>query len=264
MLDDAILYNATAGVATVTINRAHKHNAFNDKMLCALTNAFNCAKEDASVRVIILQSVGDTFSAGADLHWMKRMVNYSEAENRADATVLAHMLNTLYHCPKPTIAKIQGAAFGGALGLIACCDIAIATKLSKFCLSEVKLGLAPATIAPYVIEAIGVRAAKRYMQSAEVFSAATAHKLGLLTEVVSETELDEQVSTFVQLFLHNGPQAMAATKALISHCTNHPLDEALIDHTSRLIAQLRVSPEGQEGLNAFFDKRAASWRQQEL
>lgn len=256
-----ILYDQDdRGVVTITLNRPDKHNAFDEVMIEQLNDAFITANNDPTVRVLILSANGKTFSAGADLKWMKKMVDYDYETNHKEAMALATMLNHLYTLNKPTIARINGAAFGGAVGLIACCDMAIGTKLSKFCLSEVKLGLTPATIAPYVIKAIGARHAKRFMQTAEVFNASHAKRIGLLSEAVSEEELDANMEMFINQCLHASPQALTITKRLIDLCDGHPIDEQLMNNTAATIASIRVSEEGQEGLHAFFDKRPAHWQ----
>lgn len=252
------------GVATVTLNRPHMHNAFDAMLISQLSDVFKHLSDDDTVRVVILAANGKSFSAGADLNWMQAMVNYSYDENLADAKALAAMLSSLHRLNKPTIARVQGAAFGGAIGLIACCDIAIASKLSKFCLSEVKIGLIPATISPYVIEAIGARAAKRYFCTAEVFSARRARRLGLLSEAVTEEELDSTIESIVEPILRNSPQAVSAAKQLVFKVQNRTIDSALIDMTCEEIATIRVSPEGQEGLQAFLQKRPANWNKAAL
>jgi len=255
-----ILYEVDhMGVARITLNRPEKHNAFDDAMIAELTRSFEKAGSDPAVRAVVLASNGKNFCAGADAGWMQRMAGYSEAQNRTDAMQLATMLQTLYRLPKPTIARVQGAAFGGAVGLIACCDMAVACKMSKFCLSEVKLGLIPATISPYVIEAMGKRVAKRYFQTAEVFSARRARRLGLVSEAVSEDQLDDEVNALLTALLRNGPTAIAEAKALIEQVAGAPIDESVMQNTSDWIARIRVSEEGQEGLNAFLEKRAPTW-----
>lgn len=246
-------------VAFVTLNRAEKHNAFDDEMIGELTRIFRQAGEDSQVRAVVLQAKGKSFSAGADLNWMKKMANYTQQQNEADAMALATMLQTLYSMPKPTIARVQGAAFGGAVGLIACCDIAIGSKLSKFCLSEVRIGLIPATISPYVIEAMGSRVCRRYFQTAEVFSARRARRLGLLSEAVTESELDSTIDDIIANIVKNGPQAVAQAKALVQWVSSQPIDDNLLHQTSQQIAQIRTSQEGQEGLSAFLEKRSAAW-----
>ena len=259
--NSSVLYQLdNRGVATVTLNRPDIHNAFDDQLITELSNIFQKIGQDDDVRVMILASKGKSFCAGADLNWMKRMADYSYEENLADANALAQMLLTLNELPKPTIARVQGAAFGGAVGLIACCDIAIGSKLSKFCLSEVKLGLMPATISPYVIDAIGARAARRYFMSAEVFSSRRARRLGLLSEAVTEEELDDTIELLIEQLLKNAPNAVAAAKQLVFDVRDTPAGPDLLNLTSSRIAAARVSPEGQEGLSAFLQKRRPSWR----
>jgi methylglutaconyl-CoA hydratase len=259
--NSAVLYQLdNRGVATVTLNRPDIHNAFDDQLIAELTTIFQQIGQDDNVRVMILASKGKSFCAGADLNWMKRMADYSYEENLADANALAQMLLTLNELPKPTIARVQGSAFGGAVGLIACCDMAIGSKLSKFCLSEVKLGLMPATISPYVIDAIGARAARRYFTTAEVFSSRRARRLGLLSEAVTEEELDQTVELLVTHLLKNAPKAVASAKQLVFDLRDTPAGKDLLDLTCERIATARVSAEGQEGLSAFLQKRKANWR----
>ncbi|MBU2877331.1 enoyl-CoA hydratase/isomerase family protein [Aliiglaciecola lipolytica] len=259
--EDVIYALDSRGVATITLNRPEVHNAFDDNTIALLTDCFKRVARDDKARVLVLQANGKSFCAGADLNWMKRMANFSYEENLADANALAHMLHTLYTLPKPTIAKIQGAAFGGAVGLVSCCDIAIASRLSKFCLSEVKLGLIPATISPYVIDAIGDRVARRYFMTAEVFSARRARRLGLVSEAVTEEELNSTVDLLVTQIINNGPVAVAAAKQLVFDIKDEQLDQELIEKTSLRIATTRVSAEGQEGLAAFLEKRQPAWRE---
>jgi methylglutaconyl-CoA hydratase len=248
------------GVATVTLANPERHNAFDDGMIAALRNTFEALGTDASVRVVILAAEGRSFSAGADLNWMRRMADYGVEENLEDARALAQMLRSLDTLPRPTIARVQGAAFGGAVGLVSCCDIAIGTPRASFSLSEVKIGLVPATIAPYVVAAIGARAARRYFQSAERFDAAQALALGLLSEVVEEERLDAAIDAMVEALLANGPAAVSAAKKLVCDVSGRPVDAELMEVTSRLIAEIRVSEEGQEGLGAFLEKRPPRWR----
>lgn len=259
-MENAVTYRINDdNIAVITLNRAEKHNAFNDEMIKELEHLFKKAGSDHTVRAVVLQAEGKSFSAGADLNWMKKMASYTEEQNHNDAMALATMLHTLHTLPKPTIAKVQGAAFGGAIGLIACCDIAIGSKLSKFCLSEVKIGLIPATISPYVIEAMGTRICRRYFQTAEVFSARRARRLGLLSEVVNEDELDSTVDDIIEKILKNGPQAVSQSKALVQWVSHKTIDAQMLDETSKLIAKVRTSEEGQEGLSAFLEKRSAAW-----
>ena len=248
------------GVATVTLNNPDKHNAFDDKIIEALTVIFTdiAARED--IKLMVLASTGKSFSAGADLAWMKRMANYSLDDNLKDATALANMLKALNFLPQPTIAKIQGAAFGGAVGLASCCDIVIAASKASFCLSEVKLGLIPATIGPYVVNAIGLKAARRYFITAERFFADKAQQIGLVDEVVALEKLNAEVDKMVSTLLLNGPQAIRAAKKLALDVAFQPFSDTLLQDTSERIAHLRVSTEGQEGLTAFFDKRSPAWQ----
>lgn len=246
-------------VAKVTLNRPEVHNAFNEDVISGLIECFERVENDVKIRVMLLQASGKSFSAGADLNWMQKMANYSEAENMADAQQLALMFSKLYHISKPTIARVQGSAFGGAVGLVACCDIAIATRLSKFCLSEVKLGLIPATISPYIVQVVGPRIAKRLFMTAEVISARRARRIGLVSETVSEDELDFEVYKIINNLLNNGPKAVAMAKAIVEQVAYKPIDTALMQFTSEKIAAVRVSQEGQEGLTAFLDKRSAPW-----
>ena len=261
-MTDPVLFNIDErGVATVTLNRPEKHNAFDDSLIAQLTEIFKRVGEDKTIRAMVLQANGKNFCAGADLNWMKRMADYSFDENVADAKKLADMLWHLNYMPKPTIARVQGAVFGGAVGLVACCDMAVASKLSKFCLSEVKLGLIPATISPYVIAAMGARVARRYFLTAEVFSARRARRLGLLSETVTEEELDSCVNDMLDHILNNGPQAVAAAKQLIFDVDSPQCEEEVIEKTCLRIATVRVSEEGQEGLGAFLEKRNPRWRE---
>lgn len=253
-------YNIDAlGVARVTLNRPDVHNAFDENVIQSLIKIFDQISSDEQVRVMILQARGKSFSAGADLNWMKKMATYAYEENKQDADQLASMLNKLYTLNKPTIARVQGAAFGGAVGLVACCDIAVGSKLSKFCLSEVKIGLVPATISPYVISAVGLREAKRLFMTAEVISSRRARRLGLLNETVSEEDLDITIDNIISDILKNGPVAVSQAKALASMVAERPIDNDLIDFTSDTIAKIRISAEGQEGLSAFLEKRKANW-----
>lgn len=260
-MNNPVLLNVDdRGVATVTMNRADKHNAFNEEVIAALTDAFAIVEADPRTRVMVLTGAGASFSAGADLNWMRKFVDYTVEENMADARKLAAMLETLNSLKLPTIACVNGPAFGGGVGLVACCDIAIATTRASFMLSEVKLGLVPATISPYVVAAIGPRAARRYFLTAERFDAPTAKDIGLLHEVVSDdagmaTLRDQLIATI----LANGPEAVAAAKDLIFAVTGVVIDEALQANTARRIAERRVSREGQEGVAAFFDKRKPDW-----
>lgn len=254
-----IVTSSNSGIVMVKLNREAKQNAFDDELIIELMAAFKKTAADPQARVMILCSEGKNFSAGGDLAWMKRVAAYSREENLLDAGALAHMLNTLNTMPIPTIARVQGAAFGGAVGLVACCDMAIAAQRASFCLSEVKIGLVPATISPYVINAIGQRAARRYFVTAERFSAITAANLGLVSEVVADTELDQHIDKLVEHILRNGPQAVKEAKKLIHDFAGRSIDKALIAETGERIADLRASAEGQEGLSAFLEKRQPQW-----
>jgi len=247
------------GVATVTLNNPDKHNAFDDEVIALLTNIFKQLSQDKQVKLVVLASTGKSFCAGADLGWMKRMADYSYEENLADSNALAELFKTIHFMPQPTIAKIQGAAFGGAVGLAACCDMVVAAERASFCLSEVKLGLIPATISPYVIKAIGERASRRFFLTAERFFAAKAQELGLVSEVVTAEELDNKTQELINATLGNGPQAVHAAKELIADVANKEINDELIAETSKRIASIRVGEEGQEGLTAFFEKRPATW-----
>lgn len=249
------------GVATVTLNNPDKHNAFDDIIIAKLTNIFAEIADRKDIHLMVLASNGKSFSAGADLGWMKRMASYSYEENLKDANALANMLHALNFLPQPTIAKIQGAAFGGAVGLASCCDIVIAASKASFCLSEVKLGLIPATISPYVVDAIGLKASRRYFLTAERFFASTAQQLGLVSEVVELEELDVATIEMIKTTLANGPIAVREAKELAFDVAYQEITPSLMNETSERIAKLRVSEEGQEGLTAFFEKRSPSWLQ---
>lgn len=247
------------GVATLTLSRPEVHNAFNDRVIADLTTAFGTLADDPAVRGLILTGAGASFSAGGDLDWMRSMTRYTEDENRRDALALARMLDALDRFPKPTVARVNGAALGGGVGLVACCDIAIAADSARFGLTEVRLGLAPATIAPYVVRAIGPRQARRYFLTGERFDAARALALGLVHEVVPAQQLDTAVERIVADLLRGGPAALGECKALVRMVQETPEREALMAATADLIARMRVTPEGQEGLAAFFEKRTPAW-----
>ncbi|MGK0248820.1 MAG: methylglutaconyl-CoA hydratase [Oleispira sp.] len=247
------------GVTILTLNRPAINNAFDDEMISLLIEALDDCRLNDDVKVVKLTGAGKHFSAGADLNWMRRMADLDYSENREDAGQLARLMSSLYHLNKPTIAQISGASYGGAIGLIACCDIAIASEKSIFCLSEVKIGLIPAVISPYVVKAIGERQARRYFITAEVIKSEQALALNLVHEVVPLEALKPRVDEIVSLMLNNGPKAMGISKALVQKVVNEKLDDDLKHHTRDLIAQVRVSEEGQEGLSAFLEKRPANW-----
>lgn len=250
-----------AGIRELRLNRPKVHNAFDDRLIADLTTALDDAGRDPSVRVVVLTGVGASFSAGADLNWMREMAKASEEENHADSLRLAALMRTLQFLPKPTIARVNGAAYGGGVGLIACCDIAVGVKTAKFGLTEVKLGLVPAVISPYVIAAIGLRQARRLFLTGEIFDAAMATQIGLLHEAVDVDQLDETVYALLKQLGKAGPAAQYEAKNLAFGMHGLTEDEAKrIDHdNAALIARLRVSHEGQEGLGAFLDKRAPGW-----
>lgn len=246
-------------IARLRLNRPDVHNAFDAVLIAALTGALEAVAQDDSVRVVVLEGDGPSFSAGADLNWMRGMASASEEANRTDSLALARLMRTLDELPRPTIARVQGAAFGGGVGLIACCDIAIATTDAKFGLTESKLGLLPAVISPYVIDAIGPRQARRWFATAELFDAATALDIGLLHQVVAADGLDAAVRRQADLLLKAGPHAAAQAKTLVRRVA-FERDRDRLDHdNAALIARLRVSAEGQEGLGAFLDKRKPRW-----
>jgi methylglutaconyl-CoA hydratase len=245
------------GVGRVTLDRPDVRNAFDDALIKALYDAFVSLGADKAVRVVVLAGSGPAFCAGADLNWMKRMARYGYAENLADAEALALMLATLDRLPKPTIARVHGPVFAGGTGLVAACDIAVGTPQAKFCLSEAKLGLSPATISPYVIRAMGEREARRYFLTAEVFDAAEALRIGLLS-ILTE-KLDQTIDGLVAHLLAGGPEAHARIKDLVRAVAGRPVDDALAAETAKRIAEIRVSPEGREGIASFLEKRKASW-----
>ncbi len=247
------------GIARLTMTRADVHNAFDDAMIADLTEALETVGRDPSARALVLAAEGKSFSAGADLNWMKRMAGYGEAENLADAKALARLMQTLDRLPKPTIARVQGAAFGGGVGLVACCDIAIGTPAARFMLSEVKLGLVPGVISPYVVKAIGQRAARRYFLTAERFAAEEALRLGLLHRLVEVEALDLAVEEVLNALLLAGPAALAAAKDLL-FSVDRPIDAGVIENTATRIAAIRATEEGQEGLAAFLGKRKPAWQ----
>jgi methylglutaconyl-CoA hydratase len=249
----------SGGVARVTLNRPEVRNAFDDALIASLTRAFREVESDHSVRALVLAGNGPAFCAGADLNWMKRMAGYGYEENLADAQALATMLATLDRMPKPTIARVHGPAFAGGTGLVAACDIAVGTPEAKFCFSEAKLGLSPATISPYVIGAIGERMARRYFLTAEVFDAEEAYRIGMLSLLVQQEELDSTIEDLLKHLLAGGPESHAKIKDLIRTVTHRPVDDALGAETAKRIAEIRVSPEGREGIASFLEKRKAAW-----
>jgi len=255
-----VLIEAANGVGTLWLNRPDLHNAFDDVLIAEVTAALDVLAGDTAVRVVLLAGRGKSFSAGADLAWMKRMAGYSAAQNEADAMGLAAMLHKLNVLPKPTIALVQGAALGGGVGLVAACDMAIAAENAVFALSETRLGLIPSVISPYVIAAIGARAARRYMLTAERFGAAKAEDLGLVSAVVPAGKLAAEGAGLADLLCQNGPQAVGEAKNLIGYVAGRPNDAELRAETARRIARVRATAEGREGVSAFLEKRKPSWR----
>ena len=248
------------GRATLWLNRPERHNAFDDGLIAELSAALAALAADSAIRVLLLAGRGKSFSAGADLAWMKRMAGYTAAENEADAQKMAEMLHRLDSLPKPTVALVQGAAMGGGVGLVAACDIAIATEDAQFAFSEARLGLTPATISPYVIAAIGPRAARRYFLTAERFDARRALGLGLVSAVVPAADLAAEASKLADILCQNSPGAMAEAKRLIADVTGRPIDAALRYETAGRIARQRASAEGREGVAAFLEKRKPNWQ----
>ncbi len=248
------------GIATITLNRPEVHNAFDNVLIHELLLILRRLEADAEVKVIVLKAAGKNFSAGADLNWMRRMVGYSYEENLQDARVLSDLMHTLKFLAKPVIARVQGAVYGGGVGLVACCDIAVASTDAIFCLSEVRIGLTPSVISPYIITAIGERAARRYCLTAEQISAQEALRLGLVAEVTPLEQLDATLQQIISHLLQNGPQAVVAVKSLINRVSRDPYGEENVQKNAELIAVMRVSAEGQEGLTAFLEKRTPSWK----
>lgn len=247
------------GIATIWMNRPDVHNAFNEQLIAELTAACQALDADDAVRVVVLAGRGKSFSAGADLNWMRRAAEASVEANLADARKLAGMLRTLAEMDKPTIARVHGAALGGGMGLASACDICVAGEGAVFATSEVRFGIIPSAISPYVIRAIGARQASRYFQTAERISAARARELGLAHEVVAADAIDARVHELVAALLQGGPRSQGAAKALIRAVADQPVSDALVEDTARRIATLRATPEAREGLAAFLDKRPASW-----
>ncbi len=249
----------SAFVAEVWLNRPDVRNAFNAQVIADLTQTFTAFAQDASLRCVVLAGHGKAFCAGADLSWMRSMASYSWAENHADAAGLAQMLWAIYSCPMPVVARVHGDAYAGGVGLVAVCDVVVASSTAQFCLSEAKLGLLPATVGPYVIKAMGEQAARRYFVTAERFSAQQAKAMGLVHELVAPDDLDTTVASVVQAVVANGPAAARACKQLVQDVAGLALTAELRDNTARRIADIRASAEGREGIQAFLNKRPPSW-----
>jgi methylglutaconyl-CoA hydratase len=258
-MSTAICVDVQGHVATVTMNRPEVRNAFNDEVIAELTEAFVRLGEDAAVRAIVLAAEGPAFCAGADLNWMRRMADYTREENLADAAQLAFMLRTLYECPKPTIARVQGDVYAGGMGLVAACDIALSVDTAHYCLSEVRLGLIPATISPYVVRAMGPRAAHRWFLTAERFSAAEAHRIGFVHEVVAAEALDAKLAELLKALTGASPNAVRECKQLVQDVAERDITRLLIERTVEGIADIRASDEGKEGVQSFLQKRKPAW-----
>lgn len=258
-MSETVLSRHEDGVTTITLNRGERHNAFDDHLIAELTAAFAAAGADVATRVVVLEAAGASFSAGADLGWMRRMADYCEADNLRDALALARLMETIDTCPKPTLAVVQGAAYGGGVGLVAACDMAVAATTASFCLSEVRLGLIPAVISPYVVAAMGARACRRYFLTAERFSAATAQALGLVQDVVEPETLAAARDALLKPLRQGGPAAQQAAKELIRTVAQPPAGLDVLTWTAQRIAATRAAPEGREGVQAFLDKRKPSW-----
>ncbi|MFE8647037.1 enoyl-CoA hydratase/isomerase family protein [Sphingomonas sp. NCPPB 2930] len=250
---------ASAGVACITLARPDVRNAFDDALIAELDAAFRTLGARRDIRAIVLAAEGPAFCAGADLHWMRRMAGYSRGENIADAGKLAAMLRTIAECPRPTVARVQGDVYAGGMGLVAACDMAVSVDTAWFCLSEARIGLVPATISPYVLRAMGARAAQRYFLTAERFTAAEAHRIGFVHEVVAADALDATVDALLKALTGAGPAAVTACKQLIANVNGRPIDDALVARTVEGIADIRASDEGREGVQAFLQKRKPAW-----
>jgi len=246
-------------VAKVTLNRPEVRNAFNDDVIAELMAAFTELGQDSQVRVIVLAAEGPAFCAGANLNWMRRMADYTHTENLADAAQLAEMLRVIYTCPKPTVARIQGDVYAGGMGLVAACDMAVSVDTANYCLSEVKLGLYPATISPYVIRAMGARAAHRYFLTAERFDAAEALRIGFVHAVATAEQLDDKVAELTKALVNASPNAVRECKTLLHDVAGKDIDADLIAHTVEGIASIRASSEGKEGVQSFLNKRKPNW-----
>jgi len=258
-MSQALTVSVQDRIARITLSRPEVRNAFNDEVIQELKAAFETVGARDDVRAVVLAAVGPAFCAGADLNWMRRMADYTREENVADAGQLAAMLKTIYECPKPTIAAVQGDVFAGGMGLVAACDMAVSVDTATYCLSEVKLGLIPATISPYVIRAMGVRASHRYFLTAERFSAEEAQRIGFVHELVNAEALDAKVNELAQALVSASPAAVKACKQLVQDVAERPIDAALIAATVQGIADIRASEQGREGVQSFLQKRKPAW-----
>jgi methylglutaconyl-CoA hydratase len=258
-MSTALKISTQSGVRTITLSRPDVRNAFNDDVIAELKTAFLAVAQDPAVRCVVLAAEGSAFCAGADLNWMRRMADYTRDENLADAGELAAMLRAIYACPQPTIARVQGDVYAGGMGLVAACDMAVSVDTANYCLSEVKLGLIPATISPYVIRAMGARAAHRYFLTAERFTAKEAHRIGLVHEVTSAEALDAKVAELTQALVSASPNAVRACKKLVQDVAEREINDALVAQTVAGIADIRASSEGKEGVQSFLQKRKPNW-----
>jgi methylglutaconyl-CoA hydratase len=254
-----LLQGTDHGVHTITLNRPDIRNAFDDMLIAEIHEAFDAVSRRTDVRCVVLAANGPAFCAGGDLHWMRRMADYTREQNLADAGGLAAMLRAIDQCPHPTLARVQGDVFAGGLGLVSACDMAVCADSATFCLSEVRIGLIPATISPYVVRAIGARASRRYFLTAERFSAAEAHRIGLVHESVPMEQLDTTVQALIKILLANSPMAVQDAKRLVDSVAGQDINEALIAQTVAGIADSRASADGKEGVQAFLDKRKPKW-----
>jgi methylglutaconyl-CoA hydratase len=259
-MTEALRLTVTGGVATLTLARPEAHNAFDEAMVGELAHSFQKLSAAAEIRVMVIEAAGKSFCAGGDIGWMSRAAALPQPDNQRDAAALAVMLDAVDRCPKPVVAMVQGAALGGGVGLIAACDIAIASDEATFALSEVRLGLAPAVISPYVVAAIGQRASRRYMLTGERFDAREAHRLGLVHAVVAAGKLGAARDLLVEQLLKGGPVAQSAAKDMIRVVEDSPMGPDLMRFTANRIAELRASDEGREGLAAFLEKRKPAWQ----
>ncbi|MFG1345102.1 enoyl-CoA hydratase/isomerase family protein [Xanthobacter autotrophicus DSM 431] len=254
----SLLTTIEDGVAILTLDRPEVRNAFDDALITALTRAYEAAIVDPGVHVILLKANGPVFCSGGDLNWMRRMAGYTRHENLADAMALATLMRTIDLSPKPTVARVHGSAFAGATGLIAASDIAVAVPEAEFAVTEVRIGLIPSVISPYLVRAMGARQARRYFLTAERFSAETALALGLVHEVVPAAELDAAVARHLKALKAGSPMAIAATKALVV-AVDRPFDQSVMQDTARRIADQRASADGREGVSSFLEKRKPNW-----
>lgn len=259
MTYDTLTVDINDKVATVTLNRPDVRNAFNEHSINDLTRAFSELGRNETVRAIVLAANGPAFCAGGDLNWMKKMAHYSHEENQADAMQLAQMLRTIYVCPKPVVARVHGDCYAGGMGLVSACDIVLAVPEASFCLSEVKLGLIPATISPYVIKAMGEQASRRYFLTAERFGAAEGHRIGLVHELVAADALDAKLAEVVKALVTNSPNAVKEAKVLVRDIAGRTVNDALLRDTAERIAHIRASEQGREGVTSFLEKRKPGW-----